>query len=321
MINIKKELNFKVIFTIIVLVFGFVYHGYALRPPIDTEQTKARIGVAQGKVDLTFGFGSDDPRKHNPFGKWKYLTHTGISRDPDKNLQKLIALLKDVSKAKDEIFCCFETSSVNPRTWRLVGFILGIPKGEVLYAGKLRDQHRDSGGTHKVIYPLRLPVNKREKLKNDLRKNRFIDTAIIGSKYPDYPKEIDVTGAEITGVCVNIQGWRDKRVEGFIYLDFLDSELIILAIAVKYKLPIVITMPKTNLLTYQEYYDQFEGLVERAGEKRRILDAFKKQGIDFPGSAAILNQVVPKPAELELKRYIPSIFGRSKFFSNLLYSL
>ncbi|UCH12632.1 MAG: methyltransferase domain-containing protein, partial [Candidatus Omnitrophota bacterium] len=289
------------------LVVGLVWNR--MKPKLEQRISSINLdtSIEEGPKDdlngedLIFGFASTNPLKHNPQGPWAYFTHTGICEQ--KNYTILLSLYEDLSKAREKLFCCFKSSHRFPITWKPIGFILDISRGgELLYADNLRDL----GDT---IYPLQLYGKELKELKETLRKQKRIDTSPS-----DKVKEMEVTNADVIGICLNLfkvdphtstlskgltiendrwlYEWLDfVRMNQFTWGNFC----LLMAMAIKYNLPIVFIHEEMTLKEYIAIRQEFEEYLDR---KEEDMLAYLKSiyidldGIDFKN--AILRQIRPK---------------------------
>jgi hypothetical protein len=248
-----------------------------LRAPLLFDKTEN----PEPESDLTFGFNSMDPLKHDPTKEWVYLTHTGMTGPGDWNTDKLISLLQDLSSSRKEIICCYYTNSEYTEIWkeRPAGFILDISKsGEVLYAGPLR-KDKDT------IWPLKMNENEREALKEKLRQNRII---IKLSKKID-PQEVDVTKADVAGIFLKIDMLSEDLKEENLYKKleddwYFDNFNLLMAIAWKYDLPIVLMSDKEISENYAAIFERFEKILDQCKQLDNIKNKLLQQvnpGLDF----------------------------------------
>ena len=273
--KIGKGYNSKIIIITLSLCLLFnsiLYALHSLRPPLATSDTFK-------KLQLVYGFSTTDPREHDPAGEWAYFTHTGICEDINYN--KLMYLYENISRAKEEIFCCYKSSDEFPMTWMAAGFILDVSKdGEVLYAGGVRRV-----GDH--IQPLQYDKKKLAELKVRLRREGRIDTAPSNEV-----KEMDITGSAIMGICVDmglIDNWL-KRSRA----DELESFSLLMAMAIKYNLPIVlIHSPVKDIKEHAMFREKFEEILEKYISEE-----------DFKN--AILKQIKPELISSQIEKNLPS---------------
>lgn len=243
------------------------------------------------KDSLEYGSRTTDPKKHIPQGMWAYLAHTGAITG---HYNLLRAFYEDLENAHREIFCCMKVTPSRPRMWlsRPVGLLLNIERrGEVLYAG-------DTRGSASTIYPLERPAEEIEFLKMAMREKSQIDFRSSGRRQ----KEMDITGAEIEGVCIG-------KGLGFVLRDGgrLSNFTLLMAIAIKYDLPIVFLTNVSDSKKHERLYRSLERALKR--HKRAMFNNLKTMAesghIDFSEIrvqnenelvAAIMRQITPQPS-------------------------
>ncbi|MFA5389043.1 MAG: GNAT family N-acetyltransferase [Candidatus Omnitrophota bacterium] len=239
--------------------------------------------------NLIFDFTTTDPAEHDYNKKWAYLTHTGITELA--NLEKLKSIYEDISRASEELFCCYKTTYRFPVTWNPAGFILDISDGgEVLYAGDLRIGKE-------IIHPLSLSLEELKDLKVKLRKNKHIDDDLSGEA-----REIDITGAKIAGVSINVSMLQDKRIRNF---TDISNFSVLMAMAIKYNLPIVLVYDYepsgngTNSGPAEDFTKACQGFEKiLTSQSNHMLSLLDSEGIkvDFDSNDfknAILRQIKP----------------------------
>lgn len=202
-----------------------------------------------------------NPNFHNQ-EKWSYLTHHGIT----KHENKMKAILNDIECASKEILCTYWNHNRRPRPWGPIGFILDVSEqSEILYAGLV---HIGSD----IIQPLTCSADEVESLKKKLRSKRKPVALEKLHKLTSAPLEVDLTGGGIRGIFIQPQ----HALYNKHYLtDIIQSTPLVMAIAVKYNLPIVLLQNTSKvagksrenypdlrrlfndlLNTYREYFDR-----------------------------------------------------------------
>lgn len=209
----------------------------ALRP-MAVEVSKASIEVVN---PLAFGLVTTDPSRYNP-NNFSFLSHGGIG-DWD-NAPRLDRLFEDIECARDFIFCTFWNTPSKWITWsNTASLILDISDGgEVLWAGSPEGR---------LFFPLRFKDIELRNTKLEMRRDRE-RMQIDLSSYPEefkrgiYPYEVDVTGARIAGIWLQLPWWEDF---GSAHFEFV-------ALAIKYNLPIAIKQITKEIL--KEFFDNLD---------------------------------------------------------------
>ncbi|MEK6732378.1 MAG: hypothetical protein AABY55_02020 [Candidatus Omnitrophota bacterium] len=284
--KIKKELFLKIVIKIVcsILIISFANTSYALRIPVNTNQIKERLdhvfpllrkGEVVGMLKLT------PLDNYKPWVPWSILTHTGITHQ-QQYYKKLMGIYQDKERARKEIFCCYNTTSKKPTIWAARGFGLILKPGEILYYGGLRFGEQQ-------IFPLRLDEKELEEAKLKIRQKNYIDTTPSNRA-----KEVDITDAEIVGVFLAADDLSSTEL-----LDFS----ILMAMAIKYKLPIVIIryelqQSEEDYRNLHPYFVKF--FEDNVGKMRGYLKQFginpEQIGFNIEALKSLLRPVLDMPA-------------------------